>query len=69
MNREFSNLLEALRDDLAQPDFWWQIVALIACLSLAKLVSMRLKRQTSHAVGELGHGGEYPVHGVWEYGR
>ncbi len=57
MNREFSNLLEALRDDLAQPDFWWQIVALIACLSLAKLVSMRLKRQTSHAVGELGHGG------------
>lgn len=57
MNHEFSNLLEALQDDLSYPDFWWQIVVLFACLGLAKVFAGRVKGHPAHGVSEVGQGG------------
>ncbi|HEX5392322.1 MAG TPA: mechanosensitive ion channel domain-containing protein [Rhodocyclaceae bacterium] len=45
MNPEFHNLLLDLRHDLDHPDFWWQIVALLLCLSVAALMDRMLRQR------------------------
>lgn len=45
MNPEFHNLLLDLRQDLDHPDFWWQIVALLACLAFAALLDRGMRQR------------------------
>ena len=65
VNRELASLWRNLLADFGEPDIVWQILALLVCLALAKVVEgLVLRRPRSearegreHLMWELGHGG------------
>ncbi|MRR50126.1 MAG: mechanosensitive ion channel [Rhodocyclaceae bacterium] len=70
MNTQFGHLLTELWNDFQQPDLLWQVVALLLCLGLAKLME-RLVRSREAGEGrarEMGHRGlkrlAFPVTGL-----
>lgn len=70
MNTQFGHLLTELWNDFQQPDVLWQVVALLLCLGLAKLME-RLVRSREAGEGrarEMGHRGlkrlAFPVTGL-----
>ncbi|MCK9282840.1 MAG: mechanosensitive ion channel [Rhodocyclaceae bacterium] len=58
MNREFTNLLVSLQDDLAHPDMWWQFVVLLVCLLFAKVLERVVRTRNGAAASQsFGEGG------------